>query len=209
MNESESARPRLQEVATKAKRGLSEKLGDVWWFFLIRGVLAAALGICALIWPSASLGVLVRVIGAWLVIDGIAGIMGSLRAEERGSFLMQAGISLVIGLVLLFWPDASVRTLFTVIGIWALVFGVSQVLGARNVDLQSDERRATTTIGWIAAIVGAVLVFWPGTGVVALAWILALALFLVAALLIFLATRLKRLRGRVDSIGAKDTGPAG
>jgi uncharacterized membrane protein HdeD (DUF308 family) len=209
MNDSESARPRLQEAAAKAKLGLSEKLGDVWWFFLIRGVLAAVLGVCALIWPTASLEILVRVIGAWLVIDGIAGIVGSLRAEERGSFLLQAGISLVIGLVLLFWPDASVRTLFTVIGIWALVFGVCQVLGARNVDLQADERRATTTIGWVAAIVGAVLVFWPGTGVVALAWILALALFLVAALLIFLATRLKRLRARVDSIGAKDTGSAG
>jgi uncharacterized membrane protein HdeD (DUF308 family) len=44
------------------------------------------------------------------------------------------------------------------------------------------------------------LLIWPGTGVVAISWIIALAALMLAALLIFLALRLKRLKQRVDKL---------
>jgi hypothetical protein len=31
---------------------VSGKLGDIWWAFLLRGVFAEVLGICALIWAN-------------------------------------------------------------------------------------------------------------------------------------------------------------
>ena len=32
--------------------GVSSKLGDIWWAFMLRGVFAGVLGVCALIWPT-------------------------------------------------------------------------------------------------------------------------------------------------------------
>jgi uncharacterized membrane protein HdeD (DUF308 family) len=52
----------------------------------------------------------------------------------------------------------------------------------------------------MVTVVGLVLLIWPGTGVVAISWIIALAALLFAALLIFVALRLKRLKKRVDEL---------
>jgi uncharacterized membrane protein HdeD (DUF308 family) len=55
-------------------------------------------------------------------------------------------------------------------------------------------------MGGAVAVIGLVLLIWPGTGVVAISWIIALAALMLAALLIFLALRLKRLKKRVDNL---------
>jgi uncharacterized membrane protein HdeD (DUF308 family) len=57
-----------------------------------------------------------------------------------------------------------------------------------------------TAMGGAVAVVGLVLLIWPGTGVVAISWIIALAALMLAALMIFLALRLKRLKKRVDKL---------
>ena len=55
-------------------------------------------------------------------------------------------------------------------------------------------------MGAVVTVVGLVLLIWPGTGVVVISWIIALAALLFAALLIFLALRLQRLKKRVDEL---------
>jgi len=35
----------------------------MWWAYMIRGVLAGILGLCALFWPSATVGLLVTLVG--------------------------------------------------------------------------------------------------------------------------------------------------
>ncbi|MEA2094716.1 MAG: DUF308 domain-containing protein [Pseudomonadota bacterium] len=56
-------------------------------------------------------------------------------------------------------------------------------------------------MGVIAAIVGAVLILWPGTGAVAISWVIAAMAFLVGALMIFLGLRLRRVEQRVGNLG--------
>jgi uncharacterized membrane protein HdeD (DUF308 family) len=126
-------------------------------------------------------------------------LVGALRASDRGTYLLQAVVSLVVGGVLLFLPSASARTLLMVFGGWALFTGVSHILAARRANVE-DTGRGLTTMGGALAVAGVVLLIWPGTGVVAISWIIALAALLLAALLIFLALRLKRLKKRVDDL---------
>jgi uncharacterized membrane protein HdeD (DUF308 family) len=179
---------------------VSAKLGDIWWAFMLRGVFAAVLGTFALIWPTPSFTILTRMIGLYCLADGLSGLVGALRASDRGTYLLQAVVSLVVGGLLLFWPSTSVRTLLMVFGGWALFTGVSQILAARRANVEDTERGLMTTMGWAAAVVGLILLIWPGTGVVAISWIIALAALMLAALLIFLALRLKRLKRRVDKL---------
>jgi uncharacterized membrane protein HdeD (DUF308 family) len=190
----------LGSLAAGMQSRVSAKLGDIWWAFMLRGVFAGVLGIFALIWPSLSFTILTRMVGLYCLADGLPGLVGALRASDRGTYLLQAVVSLAVGGVLLFLPSASARTLLMVFGGWALFTGVSHILAARRANVEDTDRGLTTTMGGAVAVVGLVLLIWPGTGVVAISWIIALVALLLAALLIFLALRLKRLKKRVDKL---------
>lgn len=196
----------LQSLAAGVQSRVSSKLGDIWWAFMLRGVFAGTLGICALIWPTLSFTILTRMIGLYLLADGLPGLVGAIRASDRGTYLLQAVVSLAVGGVLLFLPSASARTLLMIFGGWALLTGVSHILAARRTNVEETDRGLTTTMAAAVAATGLVLLIWPGTGVVTISWIIALTALLFAVLLIFLALRLKRLKQRVDklaSLGSK------
>ena len=57
------------------------------------------------------------------------------------------------------------------------------------------------TIGGIAAIAGVILIIWPGTGSVAISWVIGIAALIVGGLLIFLASRVRQARMRVADLG--------
>lgn len=190
-------------LAAGVQSRLSGKLGDLWWAFMLRGVLAAALGLCALIWPSVSVAVLIALVGIYCLADGAAGLLGVWRASERGANLLQALLGLAVGAVLLFWPGSSIRTLLVVFGVWALFTGISQIVAARRDDLEGSERSVLTTIGGIAAAIGLILISWPGTGVVTISWLIAIVALLLAGLLIWLALFLKRLQARVAKLAGQ------
>jgi uncharacterized membrane protein HdeD (DUF308 family) len=164
-------------------------------------VLAGLLGIFALLWPTASFTILARAVGLYCLADALSGLMGG-QPVGRGAYLPQVVIGLVVGGVLLFWPGTSVRTLLMVFGAWALFTGISQIVSARRVHVDDTGRGLMTSIGGTVAIIGLVLLIWPGSGVVAISWFIAFAALLFGALLIFLAVRLRRLQQRIDSRAA-------
>ncbi len=200
MNEREE---RLRAVGVELRGQLSGKLGDVWWKFMLRGALAAMLGFFALFWPTASFTILARVVGLYCIADALSGLMGGPRVD-RGAYLPQVVVSLVVGGILLFWPGTSVRTLLMVFGAWALFTGVNQIVAARRAIVDDDARGLMTGIGATVAVIGLVLLIWPGSGVVAISWFIAFAALLFAALMIFLALRLRRLQQRIDRRAATD-----
>jgi uncharacterized membrane protein HdeD (DUF308 family) len=55
-------------------------------------------------------------------------------------------------------------------------------------------------VGWLAVVLGLILILWPGTGVVNIAWLIAIVALLLGSALIWLALRLKRLRARVEGL---------
>ena len=186
---------------------LGERLpaGGIWWVFMLRGVLAAVLGVTALIWPTLTINILVLFVGAYLIADGVMGlVVASRRGASPGRWL-QPAVSVLVGLLLVFWPGESARTLFVVLGAAALFIGISQVISARRFGIDAMDRQLMTTAGVAAGILGVVLIFWPG--VVTLSWIIALCALLVAAVLIFLGVRFKRARVVVE--GRSTRGPTG
>ncbi len=192
-------REQLRSIAQGAAATVNKKLGDLWWFFMVRGVLAAILGICALLWPSRSLAILITLVGIFILADGVTALVGALRNWAGSETLLQPVASLVIGPVLLFWPGASLGLLMLVLGAWAWIFGVSQILEARKIPKESEDRAAVLSLGAIASAIGIILMVWPATGVVTISWVIAIAAFLVAAMLFYLAHQTKRLNNRIDA----------
>ena len=67
----DDAGARRAQMAARARDAAGEKLGQIWWAFMVRGILAAVLGLVALFWPTASIGLFLRVVGLFLLADGV------------------------------------------------------------------------------------------------------------------------------------------
>ena len=189
----------LQAAVAELRGRVSGKMGDIWWVFMLRGLFALALALSILIWPELTLGLLIRLIGFFALLDGLAGIVSGMRSRELMSYLLPALISLAVGAVLLFWPGVTVKWLLVFLGFWALFMGAGMFFSGRSTDNSDPNSSTFTTFGAVLAFIGLVLIFWPGTGVTTIFWLVAGLAFLVGAILIFLALKLRMMHQRMDN----------
>ena len=192
---------RLQAAAAGLKTRVSGKMGNVWWTFMVRGLLALGLGVCSLIWPKLTLSLLVSLVGIFALLDGAAGLISGIRGRDLQTYLVPALVSLTVGAVLLFWPGVTVKLLLIILGIWALLHGVNLFLAGRSADQTDPNRGLLLTIGLVLAVIGLVLIVWPGAGAVTISWLVAAFAFVIGAMLVFLALRLRQVKLRVDKLG--------
>jgi uncharacterized membrane protein HdeD (DUF308 family) len=97
---------------------------------LVAGAVLVLAGIAALAWPDITLWALAVVTGIGLIVSGVMRIMGavSLRLEGWGWLLVGGIISVVIGIMALVWPDATILALGILLGLRMLLFGISEVM---------------------------------------------------------------------------------
>lgn len=173
---------------------LGNQLANLWWTFLLRGVLAGAVGLAALFWPTSSIALLLRLVGALLILDGGLTLLGFGRRGLVGG----AGIAAVlIGLVLLFWPEGAARLAFFLIGAWVLIIGIGSLMAGQQMYDQDPQRATMRISGGVACVIGLVLMFWPGSGLVALGWAIAFSALTLALVMFWLAARFRQAGDRV------------
>lgn len=193
-------REKLQQVVTAAKQRVSNKLDDIWWWFMIRGIMALCLAVVALFWPDKTIGILVNLLGAYLLFDGVVGAIGAVRSDGKSGFPVFAIVSIVVGAILIFWTGISVRLFLTLMGLWALLQGSGMFLSNRSSDSDAESRRLFGTVGAVLAVIGLILIVWPSTGVVAISWLIAVVALVIGCVLIFVATRLRRITDRLSTV---------
>lgn len=189
----------LQKLVSGAKSRASDTLGDIWWWMLVRGVLALGLAVFALFWPQQTVGILVKLLGGYLLIDGLLGAVGSFRSGGKSGVPMVAIIGLIVGIILLFWTGLSMRLFLILVGAWALIQGVGMFLSSRNKDADPEARSLVGIAGGALAVAGLILVLWPNTGVVAVSWLLAIVALVIGGVMVYVAMRLRRVSRRIRS----------
>jgi hypothetical protein len=99
---------------------------------LVTGLLSIAAGIVIIAWPDPSLIVLGIFLGSWLIVVGTLSISGSLagrRLLPDWWLLLLVGISeVILGVLALAEPGATLAALITVGGIWAVAVGIMRVV---------------------------------------------------------------------------------
>src|SRR6476660_2676664 len=97
----------------------------------IVGVVALIAGLICLRRPGDSLLALVVVLGAFLIVTGVARLMRAFASvEHRGWTLFSAVVDLILGVLILSWPDESLVTLAVFFGISLIVRGVFSLVAA-------------------------------------------------------------------------------
>ncbi len=102
---------------------------EKWWIYLLNGILGIIIGVLIFVWPAITVLTLIYFVAIWAVIAGIMElIVGfSTKGEVIGKWLLSTvgAISLIVGITILFFPIISLEFIVWVIGVYALIFGIS------------------------------------------------------------------------------------
>ena len=168
----------------------AETLVQNWWLFTLRGVLGIIFGILALIFPGPTILSLVLLFSAYMLVDGIFGIISAVRAirrkEDRWGLLIFEGlIDIAVGILAFLWPGITVLAFVLLVGAWAIVTGAVMTAAGFRLNV-SHGRWWLVLSGLLSLGFGTLLVILPFIGAVVLTWwIGAYALAFGVALVIF------------------------
>jgi uncharacterized membrane protein HdeD (DUF308 family) len=169
-------------------------LAQNWWAVALRGVFAVLFGLIALVVPGATILSLVLFFSAYMLVDGLFGIVSAVRAArqgERWGLLVLEGIAnIAVGVIAFIWPGLTAVAFVLLLAAWSLVSG-GLMLGAAF-RLTKAHGRWWLALGGIVSIVfGVLLVMAPVVGAVVLTWWLGAYALVFGVALLVLAFKLR------------------
>ena len=153
-----------------------------WKSALCRGAIAIVLGIIAIAWPDTAIFTFMLIWGLWALIDGIAVLFLALQPEARARrtmLLLQGGLGVVFGLLIITHPGFSASVVTWVAGLFFVCRGLLEALSA----LGTSPRGFLLASAAIDIVLGVLFMANPGgsakgitvvLGIVALLWGIAL-----------------------------------
>lgn len=112
--------------------------GAQWSWLTTTAVLGIVLGVVAMLWPATAVYAVMLLIALWALVVGAFQIKGSFDLRGRGDsgwyWTLIAGlVAVALGLLMLLKPSTTVATVVVLLGIFAIVYGVLQVVSALRV----------------------------------------------------------------------------
>jgi uncharacterized membrane protein HdeD (DUF308 family) len=170
-------------------------LARYWWALALRGAAAIIFGLIALFWPPAAVAALVAVFGAYALVDVIFNLIAAVRAgrsgQQWGALVFEGIVSLLVGVLTLFFPSVTALALVLFVAAWSLITGVAEVVAAIKLRRHIQGEWLLALSGILSIAFGILLFISPMIGAIAIAiWIGAYAV-VFGALLVGLALRLR------------------
>lgn len=106
---------------------------ELWWYSLLRGIIAVVFGILVLVSPLSALMVGVIWLGVFWIIDGVLAVVDGVRRRGTpgaGWEIAFGVVGALAGLFLAIHPLQAASTLVLIAGIWAIIGGITIALGA-------------------------------------------------------------------------------
>jgi uncharacterized membrane protein HdeD (DUF308 family) len=150
---------------------IEELIRRHWKLFLIRGVAALAFGVLTLLWPGATLIVLMAFIAAYALVDGIFAIVSAFRLRTAFKMwwllLIQGVISAAFGVLAFFYPTLSLAYIVVSVALW-MVFASAAHFALARVRKAAGASGTWNIVGGLLSLALAVAALaFPGLTVVA------------------------------------------
>ena len=126
----------------------THRKGTYWGLLLLRGLINLGFGLALLFWPSATVTVVVWLVGLDLVLTGIIAFIVSFQVPKemgRSSFLLQAILTVVLGVLIMAWPSATLTVISVILAILLILFGLVLLISGYQLS------KAVVTVGPDAA----------------------------------------------------------
>lgn len=175
---------------------MNETLMRSWWMLALRGVIAIAFGILAILFPVMTLGWLVGLFAAFSLLSGAIWIFGAMRnrkADEQWWVLLLLGlVSMGAGTLAALHPALTLVVLILLIGANALVTGVLDIVVAVRMRKKIRGESLLIASGVASILFGVIVFLFPvGVGGLAIVWMISFYAIVTGALMLALAWRVR------------------
>ena len=171
-----------------------------WWVMLLQGILAIVFGIVTFVSPGLTVALLLGFFAAYCLIDGVTSLFATFKGGKSLWYVLGAVVSLGAGVIALMRPGLTAIALLIVIGVWAIVKGVAEIVAGFQLRKEIEGELWMMLSGLASLVFGLIVIFRPGAGALALLWMIGAFLILKGILLTLLSLKLKGLKGRVEGM---------
>lgn len=170
-----------------------------WWALALRGIIAIIFGLVALFLPVATMISLAWLFAAYLLVDGVFGIVSAIRAaqanERWGLLLAESILNILMGAIAILFPISAVLAFVIITAAWALLTGALMLAAAFKLDAERGKWWMVLA-GVVSILFGVALVISPLIGAVVLTWWVGAYAIVFGIVLLILAFRLRARQAR-------------
>jgi len=186
-----------QTIEQRPDHPLLDRLAQQWWLVLLRGIAALLFGALAMVAPGSALLALLLLFGAYSFCDGVIALSVAFAGNDEEAptwWLVSIGVvGMLAGIVIFGWPDLTGAILMTTIGLWAVLAGAVQIMGAFELRKEIESEWLLLASGIASLAFGLAVISFPHTAAVGLMWAIALFALTFGGLWIAFALRLRRI----------------
>jgi uncharacterized membrane protein HdeD (DUF308 family) len=169
-----------------------------WVVFLINGVIAIIFGLLALLVPHETILTTTIYFGLFILFAGLITLYvayKNFKAKKPYLLLMAEGIfAVVVGAVIAFYPKSSLYIFLILVGIWAVIMGLFQIIISVQMKKKTSNHGLFTINGVITLVFGLLLFFDPFGAIKALLTIIGLIAVVAGLLMLYLAIKVKGIK---------------
>ncbi len=187
----------VQSAPGPIASALLSRLAENWWLLLLRGLAAIAFGVIAFFWPGITLLSLTYLWGAYALADGAFSLWAAITGQggdtsSRWWLALSGVVSILAAAIAFFWPGITALVLLMFIAGWAIVIGALEIYAAVQLRKVVENEWWLVLSGLLSIAFGVVMFAWPGTGALAVIWMIAWFAIFFGCMLVGLAFRLKK-----------------
>jgi uncharacterized membrane protein HdeD (DUF308 family) len=172
-----------------------ETMRSEWWLMVLRGLVAVAFGVLALVWPTGTATALIILVALFVLVDGIFSLIAAVRARRPswGLGAFEGVLGVVIGVLALAMPRITAMVLAVLVGVWALVTGILELVAAIRFRHELRTEWLLGSAGVLSILLGIAMIIAPSAGVVVIAVLVGIYALLFGLALLVYGLRLRRL----------------
>ena len=165
---------------------------------MTNGIIAILFGLLMLFVGQATIISLVRIFGVLLVVAGLILFYYAYRSmKAKKSYLMvmiEAIVAVLIGLIIVINPGQSLNLFLTLVGIWAAIMGLLQIIVAIRLRKKVSNHLLFTFNGIITLVVGLLLFYSPMATLGTLLVVIGVLSLVAGVLMVYLGFKVKGIR---------------
>jgi uncharacterized membrane protein HdeD (DUF308 family) len=149
-----------------------------WPTLVLRGVVALIFALLSFLMPGITVFVLVTLFGIYALFDGVLNLIAVFRTgiKHHWPLLVEGILGIAAGILTLIWPHITVLILISLIGFWAILTGVFEIVAAVRLWRAMGSEWLLLLSGFASVAFGLFAVAAPAAGALAIAiWIAAYA----------------------------------
>lgn len=147
---------------------MKEQLRKGWWFLTIKGILFILFGLAALLYPWEVITTIVLYLGLIIFVEGILFIIGAIYNKKRQKawelWMLEGIMDAIIGLLFMIYPGLTMKIFIIIIGIWAIMLGVYQIITYFTVEAHPGNKFFYLINGLLALLMGVFMISNPFEG---------------------------------------------